>query len=77
MLNILENSFHILQYKTYTAGICSLYIAQKEHDEYIRTHRFPLKHSFSARFFTEKLKRKTLTPNISTLKLKISCKFGK
>ncbi len=30
MLNILEkNSFHILQYKTYTAGICSLYIAQK------------------------------------------------
>ena len=30
MLNILEkNSFHILQYKTYTAGICSLYMAQK------------------------------------------------
>lgn len=30
MLNILEkNSFHILQYKTYTAGICSLYIVQK------------------------------------------------
>ncbi len=30
MLNILKkNGFHILQHKTYTAGICSLYMAQK------------------------------------------------